>query len=238
MIIAILAGGLATRLGSLTRAIPKSMLPVAGEPFIGHQLRLLSAAGIDRAHLCLGHLCEPIQDYVGNGHQFGLEVTATLEGSTLMGTGGALALAGPFLGDFFGVMYGDSYLPVPFAGLATQARAAGTAGVMTVWRNENRFDRSNLVVEEGRVREYSADRSDPRCYEWIDYGLSFLSKQTLSRIPTDRPSSLSLLWQSLVQESQLAALPVKDRFYEIGSVNGYQEFCSMANNGGLPHYHE
>jgi len=238
MIMAILAGGLATRLGSLTRTIPKSMLPVAGEPFIGHQLRLLSGSGIKRVHLCLGHLCEPIREYVGEGNQFGVEVTYTLEGSRLMGTGGALALARPYLGDFFGVMYGDSYLPVPFARLAEHARQTGTLGVMTVWRNENRFDRSNLVVEEGLVKIYSADRSDPVCYEWIDYGLSFLHGQTLSRIPLDQPVPLSVLWKSLAQEKQLAALTVKDRFYEMGSVNGYQELCSMAEQGGLPNYHE
>ena len=234
MIIAILAGGLATRLGSLTKAIPKSMLPVAGEPFLGHQLRQLASTGITRVHLCLGYLCEPILDYVGDGRRFGVEVTSTLEGATLMGTGGALALARPFLGDFFGVMYGDSYLPVDVSRLADQARQIGTTGVMTVWHNRNRHDRSNLTVDGGRVTFYSADRTDPTRYDWIDYGLSFLKSQALERIPVDRPSPLSVLWKSLVDENQLAALTVTGRFYEIGSVTGYQELHSLAEEGGLP----
>lgn len=238
MIIAILAGGLATRLKSLTHATPKSMLPVAGEPFIGHQLKLLAGAGIGRVHLCLGHLSDQILEYVGDGRRFGVEISFTKEGSRLLGTAGALALARPYLGDFFGVMYGDSYLPVPFLRLASEARRMGTPGVMTVWRNENRFDRSNLVVADGRVMTYSADREDPVRYDWIDYGLSFLHGDLLAGIPTDRPSALSVLWSSLVRGQQLGALPVKDRFYEIGSLKGYEELCSMAAEGGLPRSHE
>lgn len=238
MMMVILAGGLATRMGELTSSIPKYMLPVAGEPFAGHHLRLLAQGGVNRVHLCLGHLSQSVLDYVGDGRQFGLEITHTVEGETLMGTGGALAVARPYLDDFFGVMYGDSYLPVPFSRLADRARQLGTRGVMTVWRNENRFDRSNLVVQDGRIKTYSADRADPFRYDWIDFGLSFLRRETLDRIPKDRPSSLAVLWESLVREEQLAALPVTDRFYEIGSVQGYEELCAMAVKGGLPRYHE
>lgn len=234
MIVAVLAGGLATRLGDLTRSVPKSMLPVGGEPFIAHQLRLLGRSGVRRVHLCVGHLCDPILDFVGDGSRFGLAITSTQEGQVLMGTGGALRLAKPFLGDFFGVMYGDSYLPVPVGALATRALKLGTRGVMTVWDNHNQYDRSNLVVESDRVTVYSAERSDPVAYEWIDYGLSFLSHKALDILPHDRPAPLSMVWRSLVEQGELGAISVPQRFYEIGSVKGYEELCALAGAGKLP----
>lgn len=236
MMVAILAGGLATRLGELTRAVPKSMLPVGGEPFIAHQLRGLQRAGVTRVHLCLGHLCDSILDFVGDGSRFGLTITSSREERELLGTGGALALAKPCLDDFFGVLYGDSYLPVPVAALAKQARRLGTPAVMTVWRNLNRFDRSNLVVseKERRVTVYSADRTDPVRYEWIDYGLSFLRREVVDILVPGKPASLAVVWGRLVAEGQLGALPVNGRFYEIGSVAGYEELNAMAREGALP----
>lgn len=238
MMMAILAGGLASRMGALTGSVPKYMLPVGGEPFAAHQLRLLARGGVDRVHLCLGHLSESILEYVGDGRRFGVSITSTVEKGQLLGTAGALALARDALGDYFGVMYGDSYLPVPFARLVEEARRLGTTGVMTVWRNENRFDRSNLVVSGGKVEAYSNDRQDPRSYAWIDYGLSFLHAEAIRDVPGDRPTPLSSVWKTLVSRDQLGALPVDNRFYEIGSRAGYAELCAMAQGEGLPVHHE
>ena len=89
--IAVIAGGLATRLGDLTKAVPKSMIPVAGEPFVAHQLRLFRREGIRRVVLCVGHLSESLTQFVGDGTRFGLEVLYSKDGETLVGTGGAVS---------------------------------------------------------------------------------------------------------------------------------------------------
>ena len=68
--VAILAGGLATRLRPITEKIPKSLVPVAGRPFLAHQLELLRSRGIRRAVLCVGYLGEMIQRDFGNGKSF------------------------------------------------------------------------------------------------------------------------------------------------------------------------
>src|ERR1700684_3500726 len=106
--VAILAGGLATRLLPLTEKIPKALLPIQGEPFISHQLRLLAASGIDRVILCAGFLGEEIQKFVGDGSRFGLTVEFSFDGPTLRGTAGAIKQALPKLGPEFFVLYGDS----------------------------------------------------------------------------------------------------------------------------------
>src|ERR1700734_2407964 len=95
--VAVLAGGAASRLHPLTKATPKSLVEVAGKPFIVHQLNLLRREGVERVVLCVGHLGEKIEEFVGD---------------RLLGTGGALRHALPLLGKAFFVLYGDSYLDV------------------------------------------------------------------------------------------------------------------------------
>ncbi|MEO6740525.1 MAG: sugar phosphate nucleotidyltransferase, partial [Chthoniobacteraceae bacterium] len=96
--VAILAGGLATRLRPITEKIPKSLVDIAGEPFLAHQLRLLHSHGIQRAVLCVGHLGEMIERDFGDGAAFGIELKYSFDGPVLLGTGGALRLALPLLG--------------------------------------------------------------------------------------------------------------------------------------------
>jgi len=234
MIMAILAGGLATRLGTLTQAVPKSMLPVAGEPFIGHQLRLLARNGFDKVHICLGHLGSMVSDYVGDGSMFGVSVTYSSEGERLLGTAGALALARNMLGDRFGVMYGDSYLPVSYDIIGKRFQDSSCAGMMTVWHNFGKLDRSNVIVSNDRVCYYSASAEDRTQCEWIDYGLSFLRSEVLADLPTDRATPLSHIWQQLVARAELEACPVEGRFYEIGSLQGYEELKRLAEQKEMP----
>src|SRR5256885_1377328 len=99
--LALLAGGLATRLGDLTRQVPKAMLTVAGEPFIAHQLLLLRRERVPRVVICAGYLAEQVQDYVGDGSKFGVPVSYKVDGPKLLGTGGALRAALAELGDEF-----------------------------------------------------------------------------------------------------------------------------------------
>ena len=112
--VAILAGGLATRLRPITEKIPKSLVDVAGEPFIVRQLDYLFRQRVRDVVLCIGYLGEMIEAVVGDGSRFGLRVSYSIDGPILLGTGGALRRAAPLLGEAFFVLYGDSYLPVDY----------------------------------------------------------------------------------------------------------------------------
>ena len=149
--VAILAGGLATRLRPLTETIPKSLVEINGEPFLWHQLRLLRANGIRRVVLCLSHLGEQVRDSVGEGGAFGLDIHYSLDGPTLLGTAGALKRAEPLLGGSFFVLYGDSYLPICWAAVERAFLQSGQAGLMTVYRNEGQWDTSNVEFIDGRI---------------------------------------------------------------------------------------
>ncbi len=89
----LLAGGLATRLKPVSDSIPKSMVEVAGKPFIAHQFELIKKNNITKVMICAGYLGEQIKDYAGNGKSFGLELNYSFDGDKMLGTGGAIKKA-------------------------------------------------------------------------------------------------------------------------------------------------
>ena len=220
--IAILAGGLATRLQPLTEAIPKALIDVNGEPFIAHQLRLLRDGGLRRVTLCVGHLGEQIRDVVGDGARFGLEVAYSFDGPRLLGTAGAVRRALPLLSAAFFVLYGDTYLPCDFAAVRGAFTQSGRPALMTVFRNENRWDASNVEFVDGSIVAYDKAHRTPRMRH-IDYGLGVFAAAAFDRVPEERPHDLAALYRELLQQGDLAAYEVTQRFYEIGSAEGLEE---------------
>jgi NDP-sugar pyrophosphorylase family protein len=227
--VAILAGGLGTRLRPATNETPKALLKVAGEPFLIHQLRLLRSNGFHEIVLCVAHLGEMIEATIGNGNALGLQIDYSFDGSTLFGTGGALKRALPKLGDRFLAIYGDSYMPVDYAGVVQAFVLSGKPALMTVFENEGRWDASNVWFEGGEVRRYhkKAHTSQMR---HIDYGIAVLSAAVFAPFPDDAPFDLADVYSRLVSEKQMAAYEMKQRFYEIGSPGGLAELDCLLRN--------
>ncbi len=168
--VAILAGGLATRLGPLTETLPKSLIAINGEPFVAHQLRLLRRSGVQHVILCVGHLGNMIEDTIGDGSAFGMKVEYSYDGAALLGTAGALKNALPKLREKFFVMYGDSYLTCDYAAIEQEFSRQNKLGLMTVFRNDGQWDASNVEFEEGSILAYSKKNRSARM-RYIDYGL-------------------------------------------------------------------
>lgn len=219
--IAVLAGGLATRMQPATLTIPKSMLDIAGEPFIAHQLRLFRREGIERVVLCLGFLGEQVEAFVADGGQFGLQAAYSYDGEVLLGTGGALRRALPLLGEEFLVTYGDSYLDIPFRPVVDAFSTAGTSGLMTVFHNAGRWDTSNIEYSNGRIVDYSK-KPTPRM-TYIDFGLAMVSASVLAGYAEREAFDLADAYRHLVREGRMAGFEVDRRFYEIGSPSGRAE---------------
>jgi NDP-sugar pyrophosphorylase family protein len=229
--VALLAGGLATRLGELTRQMPKAMLDVAGEPFIAHQLRLLRRERVPRVVICAGYLAEQIQAYVGDGSRFGIPVSYRIDGPKLLGTGGALRAALPELGDEFLVMYGDSWLDTSYAPVVEAFRDSGQPALMTVFRNEGQWDTSNVWFENGRIRLYDKRERLPQMRH-IDWGLGAIQGEALAGRPANEPFDLAEVYSDLSRQGRLAGYEVTTRFYEIGSAEGLRETDALLRGRG------
>jgi N-acetyl-alpha-D-muramate 1-phosphate uridylyltransferase len=224
--IAILAGGLATRLRPITEKSPKSLIELHGEPFIVHQLRLLRAAGIHRAVLCIGHMGELIQNIVGDGSALDMEVDYSFDGPALLGTAGAVRNALPRLGGAFFVIYGDSYLPCNYAEVARAFESSGAPAMMTVFHNQGKWDTSNVEFADGRILAYDKQNRTPQM-AYIDYGLGVFRSQAFSSLAPAKPYDLAGLYQDLLRRGQLAGFEVRERFYEIGSPAGLEETAAF-----------
>jgi MurNAc alpha-1-phosphate uridylyltransferase len=222
MQIAILAGGLATRLGDFTRNQAKSMVKVLGKPFLEYQLELLANRGIKEIVLCIGHLGEQIKWQIGSGKKYGVTIKYSLENKPL-GTAGALKNAEPLLKNPFFTIYGDSYLFLDFKAVMSYFKVQNKLGLMTVYKNYDFYDRSNTAIERNLVKRYSKkERTKDTVY--IDYGAHIFKKEVLAMIPENQFYSLEDLFIHLVERGELMAFEVKERFYEIGSFQGLKEF--------------
>ncbi|MBT5868096.1 MAG: NTP transferase domain-containing protein [Nitrospinaceae bacterium] len=218
----LLAGGLASRLQPLTEKMPKAMLEVAGEPFISHQLRLFKREGLQDIVICAGHLGNQIEEYVGDGSKFGLKVRYSLDGSALLGTGGAISNALPMLEDQFWVMYGDSFLNISFQPILEYYFSQGCSGLMTVLLNKNQWDKSNVIFRDDRIVKYSK-AGIASGMNYIDYGLGILNKSAFSLWKLGGKFDLASVYCELVSKGELAGYEVAQRFYEIGSLSGLEE---------------
>jgi NDP-sugar pyrophosphorylase family protein len=222
----ILAGGLATRLGPLTARRPKSLIEVAGVPFIRLQLDLLKRNGIRAAVLAVGHLAEAIEAEVGDGARCGIAVRYSHDGPARLGTGGAVKKALPLLAGPFFVLYGDSYLTCDYQAVARGFETAPDAeGLMTVFRNEGRWGASNILFEGGRIAKYDKADRDP-AMRHIDYGLNILTHAAFLGCPEGEEFDLSAVFQRLLTRGRLAAFEVPERFYEIGSHDGLVDLAA------------
>ncbi len=219
--VAVLAGGLATRLRPITEKIPKSLVPVAGRSFLAHQLEMLHARGVRRVVLCIGYLGEMIQREFGR-EAFGIQLEYSFDGEKLLGTGGAIKRAMPKLGPEFFILYGDSYLPIPYAPVAEFFHRSGQPGLMTVYRNEGQYDASNVVFADGEIKVYDKKSRLPEMRH-IDYGLSLFKSSVFDAYAVDQVFDLAEVMGKLVREKQLAGYEVLERFYEMGSPAGLTE---------------
>jgi NDP-sugar pyrophosphorylase family protein len=220
--VAILAGGLATRLRPITEKIPKLLVEVAGEPFFSHQLRLLKKSGLRHVVLCVGYLGEMIVERYGDGTKWDVRIDYSFDGPNLLGTGGALIQALPKLGNAFYVLYGDSYLPVDYLRVGDYFLRSGKLGLMTVFENRGRYDASNVSFVDGQIKAYDKKSTSPEL-QHIDYGLGVFRSAAFDGFPRDRPVDLAEVQKSLVARGELAGLEIPERFYEVGSHEGLQE---------------
>jgi NDP-sugar pyrophosphorylase family protein len=202
--------------------VPKSLVAVCGEPFVAHQARLLAARGIRRVVVCSGYLGHLLEAFLGNGSRYGLEVAYSADGARPLGTAGAIRQALPLLGDAFFVLYGDSYLPCDWDAVKEAFRQCGRSALMTVFRNEDCWDASNVELADGQIVRYDKLARRPTMRH-IDYGLGVFQAKAFHQVAAGEPADLAQVYQQLLARKQLACYEVAERFYEIGSFAGLAE---------------
>ena len=224
--VAILAGGLATRLHPITEKIPKALALVGGEPFIFHQLRLLKNRGFTDVVICAWYLGEMIRESLGSGLAFGLNIQYSFDGDSPLGTGGAIKKALPFLSETFFVLYGDSYLPCNYSDIQEHFDRNEKPALMTVYRNQGKWGNCNVEMVDGQILGYDKQKQTPHM-EYIDYGIGLFQSEVFACLHEGQPVDLVEIYQKLLADHKLHAYEVKQRFYEIGSFEGLRELDEL-----------
>jgi NDP-sugar pyrophosphorylase family protein len=222
----ILAGGLAKRMRPLTESIPKALLPVNGKPFIDLQLGQLKKNGIKRVIFCLGYLGEQIEQYVNNKN-YEMDIAFSYDGVSPLGTGGAVKKAANIAGKEFFVLYGDSYLEIDYTDVQRTWKSSRKSALMTVYRNENRWDTSNVLFENNLIVRYSKT-SRSSAMQHIDYGLGILQASLLNGYGGH--FDLADVYTNLAECGDLSGYEAQNRFYEIGSPYGLTELEEYLKN--------
>ena len=224
--IAVLAGGFATRLGSLTKDLPKCLVEINGKPFVEWQIELLRAAGYSEFVFCISYKSDQVQEHLGSGSKWGVDIQYSMDGEAQLGTGGAINKAIPKLGNEFAVIYGDSFLPTDYGQIETQFLNSTKPALMTVFQNLNALDKSNVEYQNGTLIEYAKGSTNPRMRH-IDYGLSYFRSVVFDCYQSNACFDLAELSSKLAKTGKLEGFEVYERFYEIGSIEGLKELNTL-----------
>jgi len=218
----ILCGGLATRLGDIAKNTPKSMIDIHGKPFLEYQINLLKKHHVEDIILCVGHLSEKIETYFGDGKKHGVNIRYSHDGEKPLGPIGALKKAESLLNDVFFTMYGDSYVFVDYKKAYNHFIKQDKLAMMTSYQNSDKYDKSNLVIKNDKIIQYSGKKTKDMNY--IDYGVSIFRKNMLEQIPDNTFFSTKDLYTNLVENEELLAFEINKRFYHIGNFDALNEF--------------
>ena len=224
--VVVLMGGLGTRLKNITKECPKSLADVAGRPFFDYQLELLIAWGFRKFVFLIGYRAEMIEEHYGDGSRYGISIQYSHDGEKLLGTGGAVRHAAGLLEDDFLLMYGDSFMDIDYAETLyryERGKAAGARALMTVLRNGNRFDKSNVAMDHDRIALYDKHNPTPEM-DHIDYGVCMYEKSLFESHGEDEAFDIADIQHELSLSGQMVAQRVTKRFYEIGSPESLAEF--------------
>lgn len=235
--VVVIAGGLATRLRPFIDNIPKSLVPINGLPFVLHQLQLFEVKGITHVHFCLGYLGQLVVNLIDkSSYKSTMNITYSFDGKKLMGTGGAIKNALTYLPEVFFVTYGDSYLDVDFKEIQNLFFSVKTdnEGLMTIYKNNNMHDVSNVVFKENKIKTYSKKQLSEEM-EYIDYGLGILQKNHFFCPDFDTSFDLAKIYEKLTNEGKLIGFEMQQRFYEIGSLQGIDELSNFLNKKNYEH---
>jgi NDP-sugar pyrophosphorylase family protein len=200
--------------------MPKPMVPVAGVPYLEHQLRLLAGQSFRDVLLLTGYLGEQIESYFGTGSRLGLRLHYVREVQP-QGTGGALRDARAHLGESFLLLYGDSLLPIEYAAAARRLKDSAALGLIVVYRDASGETtvRPNVALDRsGLVTRYDKTAVADAALEYVEAGVSCFRRDVLDLLPGGIPVSFEqCVFPRLIDRRQLAALPTTQRFYDIGT---------------------
>ena len=207
MRVAILCGGFGTRLGDLTREVPKPMLSIGGRPYLERVIESFAERGLEEIVMLTGHLAHAIEDHFGDGERFGVSIAYSRESEPL-GTGGALREARALLGDRFLLTFGDVLRRFDYDRFVQQH----IGNCLAVYP---RLTIGNADVEAGDLVRF--DKHAPEL-PYLDAGFAVMLSSTIDLLPDKGPCSFEeIVYANLAEHGGIEAEIVDHQFFDIGT---------------------
>ena len=205
--VAVLCGGLGTRLGELTRGLPKPMIEIGGRPYLERVIESFAECGLRDFVLLTGFRSAFIEEHFQDGADFGVSIQYSIETEPL-GTGGAIREARHLLGERFLMTYADVLRRFDYDRFVREHQE----NCLAVYP---RFLVGNVDVEGGRVMRF--DKRAPEL-PYIDAGFSVMRREVIDILPPVGPCSFEeIVFSGLAQHGELACEIVNRDFYDIGT---------------------
>jgi D-glycero-D-manno-heptose 1,7-bisphosphate phosphatase len=206
-VVAVLCGGLGTRLGPLAQGLPKPMIPVGGRPYLERVLESFADCGLRDFALLTGYRHEVIEGHFGDGARFGVRIAYSREHEPL-GTGGALRQARDLIGERFVLTYGDVLRRFDYDRFVTQHTGNCLAVYPRIYVGNSDIDGNRVVRFDKRAPELP----------YIDAGFSVMRKTTLDLLPAEGACSFEeIVYAGLAPRGELEAEVVDLDFCDIGT---------------------
>ena len=213
--VVILAGGRGTRLGELTKTIPKPMVPFYEKPFLEYLLVYFKEQGSSDFLILLGYLSEKVVDYFGDGSKWGINISYDIS-AIENDTGRRIVLAKDKIASEFLLCYCDNYCPLPLEKMAAHWRKSGTRAQATIYLNTDGYTKSNLRIEDDLVTIYDKTRTAENL-QGVEIGFLFAQKNILELLPSDENCSFEkIVFPKLIEMGQLGAFTTEHRYYSVG----------------------
>lgn len=212
----ILAGGRGSRLRPITDSLPKPMIPFHGKPFLEYLVELLRSQGFERILLLLGYLPELVRSHFGDGRRWQMQIDTSVS-DVEDETGRRLKKAGSKIDPVFLLMYCDNYWPMPFEKMWREFLEKDPAGMLTVYRNGDRYTRDNVrLAEDGKVLTYDKERAASGL-SGVDIGFAIFKRQVLDLLPEENVSFERVVYPKLIEKGRLAAFRTGHRYYSVST---------------------
>jgi histidinol-phosphate phosphatase family protein len=213
----ILAGGRGVRMRPLTDTRPKPMIEFHGRPFLAYTIEMLRDSGFERVLLLLGYRAEVIQEYFGDGREFGIDISYSVSDPDDL-TVRRIQLARDRIENSFMLLYCDNYWPLRIDHMLMHYRAVGAPAMITVYRNADGYSRDSVKVDpDGRVQVFDRSRTTPGL-SGVEISYAILKRSVLDLLPETDELVEQALYPQLVKSGQLSAYVTDHRYYSVGSL--------------------
>ena len=234
----VMAGGEGTRLRPLTTDVPKPLLPVVGEPILGHVLRLLNRHGIGEAVVTVAYLAGSIRSYFGDGSEYGVKLTYATE-TVPLGTAGSVRNAEQGLRgeDAFLVVSGDALTDIDLGELIAFHRRTDAVVTVALARKPNVVEFGNVITgEDGRIERFIEKPTWGQVFsDTVNTGIYVIRPEVLDLIEPDEVVDWSSdVFPKLLADGQPLFGYVSDAYWEdVGTINSYLTVQRDALGGAL-----